>query len=527
METVLEEPIAIEVDDEGRVFLIERGGTLSVVTEEETATALELDVYTDDGDGDQPQEDGLVGLALDPDFAENGWVYLYYSPPQAAIDEPHNRLSRFTFADGSVDPETEVEILRVPTQRETCCHTGGEIHFDPDGNLLLTTGDDTNPFESQGYAPIDERDGRENFDAQRTAANTADLRGKALRITPQEDGSYTVPEDNLFTEAQGYGEELEAGLVREEIYVMGLRNPYTAAVDPETGWYYVADYGPDAPEWSAQRGPPGIVEGKRERGVGGEVQDVCHVPGQPARVLARDPRAGHRPHHGEEGQSEDEDQQGPHQHRDLLRRVHGRDEHHAAHTCPGQQQGLHVRRAHREEAEVVHETIPGKLRRILVVYSTMLRSIQERLRKKTTATAKSLGTKERVCSCTCVIAWITLTRTPTTMAAISSGEAMITACMSASRARSSASPCVIESSASEALHRAHNDQRRAVVDRQLEPLAHAGQIRLGDVHTQYCADNRISIHPVDSSRGPSPAKRWVVGSPSGAWARRRPIRTPL
>ena len=62
---------------------------------------------------------------------------------------------------------------------------GGSLQFDKAGNLFITLGDNTNPFESNGFAPIDERDGRHFTDAQRTSANTADLRGKILRITPQ------------------------------------------------------------------------------------------------------------------------------------------------------------------------------------------------------------------------------------------------------------------------------------------------------------------------------------------------------
>ena len=73
----------------------------------------------------------------------------------------------------------------MPVDRGICCHVGGDIVFDADGNLYLSTGDDTNPFQSDGYTPIDEREGRNPaFDAQRTAANTNDLRGKILRITP-------------------------------------------------------------------------------------------------------------------------------------------------------------------------------------------------------------------------------------------------------------------------------------------------------------------------------------------------------
>ncbi|NEE50629.1 PQQ-dependent sugar dehydrogenase, partial [Streptomyces sp. SID8455] len=95
-------------------------------------------------------------------------------------------------------------------------HVGGDIDFDAAGNLYLTTGDDTNPFESSGYAPIDERTDRNpQFDAQRSSGNTNDLRGKLLRIKPTADGGYTVPSGNLFAPGT-------AG-TRPEIYAMGFR----------------------------------------------------------------------------------------------------------------------------------------------------------------------------------------------------------------------------------------------------------------------------------------------------------------
>ncbi|UPM44308.1 PQQ-dependent sugar dehydrogenase [Halocatena salina] len=265
----LTDPMAIEIAPDGRVFYTTRGGNFSEDAEDETTgtgrvgvidpesgeitTALEIDVYTG-------QEDGLQGLAFDPAFEENGWVYLFYSPPNEVVgDEPYNQLSRFRVRGNSIDPDCEVEILRVPTQRETCCHAGGDIEFGPSGDLYLSTGDDTNPHESDGYTPIDERDGREPYDAQRTAANTADLRGKILRISPEDDGSYSVPDDNLFPQDE-YAAEIEDGLVRPEIYVMGVRNPFRMSVDQKTGVLHYADYGPDAGEWDAGRGPIGIVE---------------------------------------------------------------------------------------------------------------------------------------------------------------------------------------------------------------------------------------------------------------------------
>jgi glucose/arabinose dehydrogenase len=69
----------------------------------------------------------------------------------------------------------------------------GAIEFDGDGNLFVATGDNTMPFLCDGYSPLDERPGREAFDAQRTAANSASLMGKILRIRPLAEGAETSP----------------------------------------------------------------------------------------------------------------------------------------------------------------------------------------------------------------------------------------------------------------------------------------------------------------------------------------------
>ena len=80
--------------------------------------------------------------------------------------------------------DSEKVLLKVPTQREECCHTGGSIAWDKEGNLYLSTGDNTNPHGSNGYSPSDEREGRGPWDAQKSSANTNDLRGKIIRIKP-------------------------------------------------------------------------------------------------------------------------------------------------------------------------------------------------------------------------------------------------------------------------------------------------------------------------------------------------------
>ncbi|BCJ60196.1 hypothetical protein Jiend_36180 [Micromonospora endophytica] len=124
--------------------------------------------------------------------------------------------------------------------------------FDSAGNLYLATGDNTNPFSSDAYAPIDERPGRADYDAQRTSGNTNDLRGKVIRIHPEDDGSYTIPEGNLFPPG--------TDKTRPEIYAMGFRNPFRIGIDLETDVLYVADYGPDAGSANPNRGPEGLVE---------------------------------------------------------------------------------------------------------------------------------------------------------------------------------------------------------------------------------------------------------------------------
>ncbi|MFV2017556.1 ThuA domain-containing protein [Micromonospora sp. LOL_023] len=237
-------PMELDVAPDGRVFYIERDGRVQIVKPDtgSTVTAIDLDVFTGN-------EDGLIGIRLDPDFADNGWVYLYYARNDGVA---RNLLSRFTVTADTISPASEQIVLQVDTQRNTCCHAGGTMAFDSDGNLYLATGDNTNPFESSAYTPIDERAGRQDYDAQRTSGNTNDLRGKVLRIHPEDDGSYTIPQGNLF--APGTAQ------TRPEIFAMGFRNPFRMGIDPATDTLYVADYGPDAGADNPNRGPRGLVE---------------------------------------------------------------------------------------------------------------------------------------------------------------------------------------------------------------------------------------------------------------------------
>ncbi|MFE6129864.1 ThuA domain-containing protein [Streptomyces sp. NPDC056437] len=257
------EPMSLAVLPDRSVLHTSRNGELRMTDSAgNTRVVGTIPVYSHD-------EEGLQGIGLDPKFSENRFIYLYYAPPMdtPAGDAPNegtpadfakfdgvNRLSRFVLkADGTLDNASEKKILDVPATRGICCHVGGDIDFDAQGNLYLSTGDDSNPFASDGYTPIDDRPGRNPaYDARRTSGNTNDLRGKILRIKVNDDATYSVPEGNLF--APGTDK------TRPEIYAMGFRNPFRFSVDKKTGIVYVGDYGPDAGAADPKRGPAGQVE---------------------------------------------------------------------------------------------------------------------------------------------------------------------------------------------------------------------------------------------------------------------------
>lgn len=245
----LNTPMEMAVAADGRIFYTElRSGNLFVYNPATKKPSMvhQFPLATKGGTG-------LIGVTLDPNFATNQYIYLYYSPP---IDQEPIifNLSRFKLKpDNTLDLASEKILLKVPVQENSGSHHGGSLAWDKDGNLYLSTGDSSSPFPSNGYAPIDERPGKEYYslDAQRSSANTNDLKGKILRIHPEPDGTYTIPEGNLFPKG------MEKTL--PEIFVMGCRNPYRMAVNPKTSTIYWGEIGPDAGKDSIQ-GPRGYDE---------------------------------------------------------------------------------------------------------------------------------------------------------------------------------------------------------------------------------------------------------------------------
>ena len=156
---------------------------------------------------DPAGERGLLGIAFDPNFASNNFLYVYYTVP---IEPRHNRVSRFTANGDVVVPGSETIILELNNLTLASNHNGGAIHFGPDGKLYIATGENATTSNSQ------------------TLGN---MLGKILRINP--DGS--IPTDNpFFNQTTGNN---------RSIWALGLRNPFTFAFQPGTGRMFINDVG--------------------------------------------------------------------------------------------------------------------------------------------------------------------------------------------------------------------------------------------------------------------------------------------
>ena len=187
--------------DGGSLFILEQAGAVQVVRDGELLSPPFLSLSAS-----PVGESGLLGLAFDTAFAQNGYIYVYYTSTEGEI---HNRLSRFETAGDRALPESETVLLAMPPLGGATDHNGGQILFGPDGALYLGVGDNTYPPNSQALY---------NYS------------GKILRLNP--DGS--VPEDNPFTGQEG---------INPAIWAYGLRNPYSFDFHPRTGEMFINDVG--------------------------------------------------------------------------------------------------------------------------------------------------------------------------------------------------------------------------------------------------------------------------------------------
>ena len=195
-------PTAMTFAPDGRLFVCEQGGALRVI-KNGALLATPFVTLTVNSSGER----GLLGVAFDPAFSTNNFVYVYYTATTPAI---HNRLSRFT-ANGDVAvPGSEVVILDLNNLSSATNHNGGAIHFGPDGKLYIAVGENANGANSQ------------------TLGN---LLGKMLRIN----SNGTIPSDNPFFNT--------ATDNNRAIWALGLRNPFTFAFQPGTGRLFINDVG--------------------------------------------------------------------------------------------------------------------------------------------------------------------------------------------------------------------------------------------------------------------------------------------
>lgn len=263
LDSKLNTPMAFTVLPDNKVLYIELIGVIKVYDPNTNSAGiagkLKVEIFG---------ENGLIGITKDPNFSTNHWVYLLYAVSDNGLKQ---RLARYTFKDLKLDMQSEQILLDIPIDNE-CCHFAGDLEFDKNGNLFVSIGDNTNPFQSAGFAPIDERKGQFLFDAQRSAGNSMDLRGKILRIHPEENGRYTIPAGNLFT---------DTAVGRPEIYVMGVRNPFRIAIDTLNNELFWGDVGPDAPVANANRGAKGVDEINRTTKAGNFGWPYCLADGQP------------------------------------------------------------------------------------------------------------------------------------------------------------------------------------------------------------------------------------------------------
>ena len=236
--TGLENATSFKFLPDGRILMLDRYGEVLMYKPDSqvTVSAGQLPVFHE-------LEDGLVGIAVDPDFENNNKIYLHYSP----IDFVGNRVSRFSLVGDNIDFSSEETLLQWETSRTALYHSGGDMGFDSQGNLYIATGDN-NTYPNL-YSPLDEND--PDRSSEKSSSNTDDLRGKILRIKPGPGETYSIPPGNLFQNpAQG----------RPEIYVMGARNPYRIYVDDQNSdWLFWAEVGPDA-NAPSDMGPEGLDE---------------------------------------------------------------------------------------------------------------------------------------------------------------------------------------------------------------------------------------------------------------------------
>jgi glucose/arabinose dehydrogenase len=207
----LERPVGLfnAGDGSGRLFVLEQPGTIRIIKEGEVLPTPFLDIVDRVGSGGSEQ--GLLGLAFHPNYAENGHFYVNYTDRNG-----NTVIARFSVSDNpdQADPASEVQLLGV--EQPFGNHNGGMLAFGPDGYLYLGLGDGGSAGDPFG-----------------NAQSLSTLLGKILRIDVDDGDPYAIPPDNPFASGGG----------RPEIWAYGLRNPWRFSFDLLTNDLYIGDVG--------------------------------------------------------------------------------------------------------------------------------------------------------------------------------------------------------------------------------------------------------------------------------------------
>lgn len=212
----LSAPTAVAFLPDGRMLVTQKAGALRLVEAGVATTLVTIPVCAG-------SEMGLLGIAIDPAFAQNGFIYLYRTKPGpsgcGSSVGRFNQVVRVTMAGGAIDPDSLVELLSE-IRTDNGNHDGGGLRIGPDGKLYVGVGD-TGRGDNQGGPGSSTNPYAQDLEA---------LEGKMLRL--ELDGS--APADNPFVGEPG---------AREEIFAYGFRNPFRFGFDPLTGRLWVGDVG--------------------------------------------------------------------------------------------------------------------------------------------------------------------------------------------------------------------------------------------------------------------------------------------